>query len=140
MKTLIRLAKMAGNVLVWAMIIATACAVFSCTSYRPRETHKVDSSYIARYERDTVYKLDSVRVYTLRDTVYTDRWRYVYRDRLVRDTIYKSERDTITNVVEVEKRLTKVQQLKMDIGAGVMWAVPILMAVGLFVLYCKLRK
>lgn len=127
MRTLIRLAILAGNVLVWAMIIATACAVFSCTSYRPRETHKVDSSFIARYERDTVYKLDSVRVYTLRDTVYADRWRYVYRDRLLCDTIYKSERDTITNVVKVEKPLTRVQLLKMDIGAGVMWAIPIML-------------
>ena len=140
MRTLIRLAILAGNVLVWAMIVAAICAVMSCSCEKPVVTHKVDSIYLSRYERDTVYKLDSVRVYTLRDTVYTDRWRYVYRDRLVRDTIYKSERDTITNVVEVEKRLTKVQQLKMDIGAGVMWAVPILMAVGLFVLYCKSRK
>ena len=138
MRTLIRLAILAGNVLVWAMIIATACAVFSCTSYRPRETHKVDSSYIARYERDTVYKLDSVRVYTLRDTVYTDRWRYVYRDRLVRDTIYKSERDTITNVVEVERRLSHLEELKMNIGNGVMWAIPFVIA--LWLLYRKFIK
>lgn len=127
MRTLIRLAILAGNILAWAMIIATACAVFSCTSYHPRETHKVDSAYIARYERDTIYKLDSVRVYTLRDTVYNDRLRYIYRDRLLRDTIYKSERDTITNVVKVEKRLSAVEELKMNIGNGVLWATPIML-------------
>ena len=115
--------------------------VNACTTrYRSADNVRIDSVRVVQLQRDTVYEKDSTVIYLLGDTVYNTRYRYVYRDRLVRDTIYKSERDTITNVVEVEKRLTKVQQLKMDIGAGVMWAVPILMAVGLFVLYCKLRK
>ena len=138
MRTLIRLAILAGNVLVWAMIVAAICAVMSCSCEKPVVTHKVDSIYLSRYERDTVYKLDSVRVYTLRDTVYTDRWRYVYRDRLVRDTIYKSERDTITNVVEVERRLSHLEELKMNIGNGVMWAIPFVIA--LWLLYRKFIK
>lgn len=93
----------------------------------PVERVKVDSVHIARYERDTVYKLDSVCVYTLRDTVYRDRFRYVYRDRMLRDTIYRCERDTITNVVKVEKRLSAVEELKMNIGNGVLWAIPIML-------------
>ena len=104
----------------------------------PVERVKVDSVFVARYERDTVYKLDSVRVYTLRDTVYNDRYRYVYRDRLLRDTVYRSERDTITNVVEVERRLSAVEELEMSIGHGVLWAVPIILF--LYILYRKLKK
>lgn len=104
----------------------------------PVERVKVDSVYIARYERDTVYKLDSVRVYTLRDTVYNDRLRYIYRDRLLRDTVYSCGRDTITNVVEVERRLSLLEELKMDIGNGVMWAIPFVIA--LWLLYRKFIK
>ena len=104
----------------------------------PVERVKVDSVYIARYERDTVYKLDSVRVYTLRDTVYNDRYRYVYRDRLLRDTVYRSERDTITNVVEVERRLSAVEELEMSIGRIIMWITPIFVA--LYLLYRRFLK
>lgn len=127
MKTLIRLAILAGNILAWAMIVAAICAVMSCSCEKPVVTHKVDSVYIARYERDTIYERDSVRVYTLRDTVYNDRLRYIYRDRLLRDTVYRSERDTINTIVEVEKKLSKVEEVQMNIGRGVMWAVPMVL-------------
>lgn len=127
MKTLIRLAILAGNILAWAMIIATACAVFSCTSYRPRETHKVDSVYIARYERDTIYERDSVLIYAQADTIHKEKYRYVYRDRLVTDTLWRERCDTINTIVEVEKKLSKVEEVQMNIGRGVMWAVPMVL-------------
>ena len=138
MRVLVRLAILIGNLLVWGMIVAAICAVMSCAGNRPIVTHKVDSIYLSRYERDTVYKLDSVRVYTLRDTVYNDRYRYVYRDRLLRDTVYRGERDTITNVVEVERRISAIEELEMSIGHGVLWAVPIIVA--LWLLYRKFLK
>ena len=138
MRALVRLAILIGNLLVWAMIVAAISAAMSCSCEKPVVTHKVDSIYLSRYERDTIYALDSVRVYTLRDTVYNDRYRYVYRDRLLRDTVYRSERDTITNVVEVERRLSVVEELEMSIGHGVLWAVPIIIA--LWLLYRKFLK
>ena len=33
-----------------------------------------------------------------------------------------------------------MQELKMDVGTGVLYAVPILIVVGLFLLYRKLKK
>jgi hypothetical protein len=74
------------------------------------------------------------------DTVYITKWRVEYKEALRIDTLNIERIDTLNTIVEVEKKLTKVQQLKMDVGAGVMWAVPILIAVGLFVLYRKLKK
>ena len=138
MRALVRFAILIGNLLVWGMIVAAICAVMSCAGNKLMVTHAIDSIYLSRYERDTVYKLDSVRVYTLRDTVYNDRYRYVYRDRLLLDTVYRSERDTITNVVEVERRLSAVQEIEMSIGHGVLWAVPIIVA--LWLLYRKFLK
>ena len=104
----------------------------------PAESVKVDSVYIARYERDTIYERDSVMIYAQSDTIYKDRYKYVYRDRLLRDTIYKSESDTVTNVVEVERDLTGMEELKMNIGNGVLWAIPIIIA--LWLLYRKFIK
>ena len=104
----------------------------------PIESVRVDSVYSARYERDTIYERDSVTIYAQSDTIYKDRYKYVYRDRVLRDTIYKSERDTVTNVVEVERNLTGMEELKINIGNGVLWAIPIIVA--LWLLYRKFIK
>ena len=104
----------------------------------PIESVRVDSVYIARYERDIIYERDSVTIYAQSDTIYKDRYKYVFRDRVLRDTIYKSESDTVTNVVEVERDFTGIEKLKMNIGNGVLWAIPIIVA--LWLLYRKFIK
>ena len=104
----------------------------------PAESVRVDSVYIARYERDTIYERDSVTIYAQSDTIHKDRYKYVFRDRVLRDTIYKSESDTVTNVVEVERDLTGIEELKMNIGNGVLWAIPFIVA--LWLLYRKFIK
>ena len=141
MKTLIRIAEILSRILFWAVAITTCCALFSCrTVYVPVETVRTDSIFIKQYERVSIHTHDSVFVKTKADTIYINHWRTVYRDRVVRDTVFESRVDSVQNVVEVEKKLTKVQQLKMNIGAGVLYAVPILIAVGLYILYRKLKK
>ena len=99
---------------------------------------RVDSVYIARVQRDTIYERDSVLVYTLADTIYKEKYRYVYRDRFVTDTLWRERCDTINTVVEVEKRLSRIEEWQMDIGRGVMWAVPIILC--LYLLYRKILK
>lgn len=99
---------------------------------------RVDSVYIARVQRDTIYERDSVLVYTQADTIYKEKYRYVYRDRLVTDTLWRERCDTVNTVVEVEKRLSRIEEWQMDIGRGVMWAVPIILF--LYILYRKFLK
>lgn len=114
--------------------------VNSCTTtkYVPVESVRVDSVYIARVERDSIYERDSVFVAVKADTVFVSKVQYRYRDRVVRDTLSVLQCDTITRVVEVEKSLTRIEQLKMDIGGGVLWALPIIIA--LYILYRRLKK
>ena len=100
----------------------------------------METQYIDRVQRDSIYILDSVDVREAHDTVYITKWRTEYKEALRVDTFRVERIDTLNTIVEVEKKLTKVQQLKMDVGTGVLWAVPILIAVGLFVLYRKLKK
>lgn len=141
MKTLIRIAEILSRILFWVVVVTACCALFSCrTVYVPVETIRTDSIFIKQYERDSIHTHDSVFVKSKADTIYINHWRTVYRDRVVRDTVFESRVDSVQNVVEVEKKLTKWQQVKMNVGAGVLYAIPILIAVGLFLLYRKLKK
>lgn len=116
-------------------VLAVGCTT---TRYVPVESVRVDSVYVARVERDSIFEKDSVFVLAKADTVFVSKVRYRYRDRIVRDTLSVLQCDTITRVVEVEKRLSRREQLKMDVGGGVLWALPII--IGLFILYRRLKK
>ena len=123
------------------LFILTVLTIFvnSCaTKYVPAESVRVDSVYVARVERDSIYERDSVFVAVKADTVFVSRVQYRYRDRIVRDTLSVVQRDTITRVAEIEKKLSRSEQLKMDVGGGVLWALPII--IGLYILYRRLKK
>lgn len=113
--------------------------VNSCTTrYIPVASVRVDSVYIARVERDSIYERDSVFVAVKADTVFISRVQYRYRDKLIRDTVSVIHSDTITKVVEVERELSRTERLRMNVGGGVLWAIPILIA--LYILYYKFKK
>lgn len=113
--------------------------VNSCTTrYIPVESVRVDSVYVSKVQRDSIYEKDSVFVAVKADTVFISRVQYRYRDKLIRDTVSVLHSDTITKVVEVERELSRTERLKMNLGGGVLWAIPILIA--LYVLYRKFKK
>ena len=142
MKTLIRITESLLRLLFWAVAVTACCALFSCkgVQYVPVETVRFETERVVDIQRDSIYVLDSVFVREANDTVYITKWRVEYKEALRIDTLNIERIDTLNTIVEVEKKLTKVQQLKMDVGAGVLYAVPILIIVGLFVLYRKLKK
>jgi hypothetical protein len=120
--------------------LATAILVCSCQSVRyvPVETVKTDSVRVVDVQKDSIYVRDSILIRTKADTIYVTKWRTEYREALKVDTFLVQRVDSINTIVEVEKKLTKIQQLKMDVGAGVLWAIPILIAI--FVFYWKFKK
>ena len=142
MKTLIRLTEILFRILFWAVIVTACCALFSCrgVQYVPASTVKTETERVVDIQRDSIYVLDSVFVREKADTIYITKLRTEYKEALRVDTFNVVHVDSINTIVEVEKKLTKWQQTKMDVGAGVMYAVPILIAVGLFLLYRKLKK
>lgn len=125
-----------------ALLTAALWLVCSCSGvrYMPVETVRVETERVVDIQRDSIYVLDSVFVREAHDTIYITRWRTEYKEALRVDTFNIERIDTLNTIVEVEMKLTKWQQAKMDVGAGVLYAVPILIAVGLFVLYRKLKK
>ena len=97
------------------------CMLFvicSCRTvkYVPVETIKVDTTYINKLQRDSIYMLDSVYVKEKGDTVLIEKYKYLYRDKLLRDTMYISKVDSIQVPYPVEKELTRWQQFRMNFG------------------------
>ena len=122
--------------LVLALLLVLMC---SCrTQYVPVETVKTKTERVVDVQRDSIYIQDSVYIYTKADTVYATKWRTVYKEALRVDTFRVERIDTLNTIVEVEKKLTKVQRLKMDVGAGVLWVIPMMIA--LYLLYRKFLK
>lgn len=98
-------------------LLLTACA----TRYVPVESVRVDSVYSTLYHRDSIFERDSIFVAVKADTVYFTKTQYRYRDRIVRDTLRVLRVDTLSRVVEVEKNLSRMEQIKMSLGEVFLW-------------------
>ena len=123
------------------LLIAVAALLCSCkTQYVPVETVRMETQYIDRLQRDSIFVKDSVFLREKNDTIYLTKWRIEYREALRVDTFNIVKVDSINTIVEVEKKLTKWQRVKMNIGGGIVWVVPVLVIIGLFIFFRKLKK
>lgn len=125
-------------------IILSSLAGCKSVQYVPVETVRTDSIYVDRYQRDSIYQRDSVFVnrWIAGDTIYQDKvvWKYVYRDMVKYDTVATLRSDTINVPYPVECKLSKWEQLKLNVGG---WAISIIIIIVLiimgFMVY-KLKK
>ena len=115
-------------------VVVLTLFVNCTTKYVPVINTVIDSVKVVDVRRDSVHVLDSVLVYGKNDTVYSTRWRVEYREALRVDTFYSYRCDTVNTIVEVERKLSRIEGLKN----GLMWAVPVLLA--LWPLYLKILK
>ena len=131
----------------WGIMSCILISLLSgCKSvqYVPVETVRTDSVYIDRYQHDSIYQRDSVFVnrWTAGDTVYQDKvvWKYVYRDKVKYDTVAILRSDTVRMPYPVERRLTKWEQVRLNVGGWViaLVVITILVVVG-WAIY-KIRK
>lgn len=96
--------------------------VWSCrtTEYVPVEVVRSDTTYINKVQRDSIYQLDSIYILDRGDTVLITQTKFLYRDKLVRDTVYMSKTDSIKVPYPVEQQLTRWEQFRLDVGG---WAI-----------------
>ena len=91
--------------LLWAALLVLLLSSCSRSVYVPVETVRVDTFVKTAVRVDSVRLTDSVYVSerTVGDTVYVVKTRTQWRDRLQLrvDTVYRSQTDTVTKVVEV---------------------------------------
>jgi hypothetical protein len=121
--------------------ILSSLAGCKSVQYVPVETVRTDSIYVDRYQRDSIYQRDSVFVnrWTAGDTIYQDKvvWKYVYRDKVKYDTVAILRSDTINVPYPVECKLSKWEQLKLNVGG---WAISIIIIIVLIVMGCMVYK
>lgn len=127
-----------------SFILLSSLAGCKSVQYVPVETVRTDSVYVDRFQRDSIYQRDSVYVnrWTAGDTVYQDKvvWKYVYRDKVKYDTVAILSSDSVRVPYPVERKLTRWEQFRLDVGG---WAIGIVIIVILIVVGCmiyKLRK
>ena len=126
----------------WVVAIILASMLSGCRSvqYVPVEVAKYDTTYINKVQRDSIYQLDSIYIRDKGDTVLITKTKYIYRDKLIRDTVYTSRVDSIQVPYPVEKELTRWQQFRLNLGGWAIGILVILIIVGAIWLVIKLRK
>lgn len=118
---------------IWLLfILSVLLSGCTTTEYVPIETTKTDSVYISLLSRDSIYVHDSIYVREKGDTVYIDKVRYRYKEKLRVDTIYMEKTDSIRIPYPVERKLGKWEETYMVVGRIALWTIliTILVVVG----------
>ena len=107
-------------ILLTAIILCVLLGSCTTTKVVTVERVKTDTTYIAKWQRDSIWLHDSIHVTEKGDTVRIERWHTQWRDRIVRDTTYVSKTDSIPYPVEVTKEvpaeLTWWQQTRLHLA------------------------
>lgn len=97
------------SVLVWVMC--------SCrTQYIPVESVRYDSIYFAKLQKDSIYIQDSIYIKDKGDTVFVDKFKYIYKYVNLHDTCFIERTDSILVPYPVERELTAWQKVDSFIG------------------------
>jgi hypothetical protein len=106
------------------------CALLSsCSTTKVVEVEKVrtDTTYITKWQRDSVWLHDSIHVTEKGDTVRIERWHTKYVEKQVHDTTYVATHDTIPQPYEVVKEvpaeLSWWQRVRLWLGNAVLLVV-----------------
>lgn len=105
------------------------CALLSsCSTTKVVEVEKVktDTTYITKWQRDSVWLHDSIMVTEKGDTIRIEKWHTKYIEKQVHDTTYVATHDTIPQPYEVVKEvpaeLTWWQRVRLWLGNAVLVA------------------
>ena len=111
-------ARILGAIIVAVLLVLIAAAFSSCTRtmYVPVTSVQHDSIYLHTHSRDSIVVRDSVKIREKGDTVWLERWRIEYRDRIRTDTAYIERRDSVAVPYPLERKLSRKERLYMSAG------------------------
>lgn len=128
----------------WNIYLTILFLIFSSCSriqYVPVNTISTDSIYITKYKADSTYLKDSIYISISQkaDTVYRTEYKYRihYRDRWRVDTMVCERVDSVQVPYPVEKKLTRWQQWKQDVGG---WSTAIIIITLIIVVGMRVYK
>ena len=130
---------MKQSIYIIILLMLAICFVSCRTQYIPVESVRTEYKTRDSIRYDSIYQRDSIYTLIKGDTVYHYRYKYLYRYLTTNrtDTILKN--DSIRVPYPVEKKLSRWQSIKMELGG---WAfgiviVFILVIIGRIVYGCK---
>lgn len=132
------------STVLWIVLLLLCFCSCAREIYVPVETvtHHTDTLRLTTLRVDSVFQRDSVSLIQRGDTVFLTKYRdrFRYRDRI--DTVYKATVDTarISVPYPVERKLTKWQQTKQDVGGMAIGGLVIAVCVVVIWLIKKFRK
>lgn len=95
-----------------SLVILFAVLVAGCTKtvYLPKEVSHIEYRDRESVRVDSAYVRDSVFLAVRGDTVYLEkyRYRYLYRDRIIRDSVFKRDSIRVPYPVEVVREVRHV--------------------------------
>lgn len=100
------------SLLVFILYMLASCR----TEYIPIETVRTDSIFWAKIQKDSIYIKDSVFVRQSKDTIWKEKFKYIYKYVMQNDTVYISRTDSIQVPVPVEKKLGFWEKAKQQAG------------------------
>ncbi len=91
-------------------VIAIMLLLTSCSTIKevPVETIKTKIEYRDRILYDSIYTHDSIYIRAVNDTVYQDRYKYVYKYKMLKDTVQIECIDSIPYTVKVPIEVNKL--------------------------------
>lgn len=101
-------------ILLAAILLLAGCKTKERIVYVPQ----VHTEYKTDYQRDSIYLKDSVYITQRGDTVWVNKYKYIYKNILKRDTLIRMDTvSVVQKVTEVKKvnELTAWQKLRLNI-------------------------
>lgn len=104
-----------------ALLLCFALCGCSRVQYVPVETVRIDSTFLHKHTRDSIYVLDSVFVLERGDTIVKEKVKYIYKDKTRTDTLYIEKRDTVRVPVPIERNLSRWEEVHIALGKVCVW-------------------
>jgi len=134
-----------ATVIFWIVFLVFVFCFSSCKTkyvsvpeYHTEYITKTDSFT----QRDSIFIKDSIYMWMQGDTIYKEKFSVIYkdrwRDRYLCDTVIK--KDSVRVPYPVEKKLSKWQQIKLDIGEWVIVALALSLIALVVIIVRKILK
>ena len=117
--------------IIWLAFLIAISMLASCrqVEYVTVEKVRIDTTYITKWQKDSVWLHDSIHVKERGDTVLVEKWHTKYVESIKHDTTYIATHDTIPQpypietIKMVEKDLSWWQRLRLWIGNIILIAI-----------------
>ena len=112
------------------MLVFIIFMLASCrTEYIPIESVRYDSVYFAKLQKENIYIQDSIYIKEKGDTVFVDKFKYIYKYVNIQDTCFIEKTDSILIPYPIERKLTWWERKTQNLGD---WIVELII---IFILY-----